>query len=211
MYYGGFLARFDTLDMKCILIHCTVPGISGDVVYKKLFPIVWDDVVKAKRLAVDEYVKGEKKKSLEYLYVMNKQIVRCENKIARSIRELDKMKSERKKFEFQMGTIRNFCRKKIKATRIHKEVPYMLTDEAEHELISEERKRKREEEEEELKRKRYKVVETKDDKVVDDKDVTEEESKDTEHDKKLLQSLLKTQENLSATAGKSFNGKSPGH
>ena len=24
MYYGGFLARFDTLDMKCILIYCTV-------------------------------------------------------------------------------------------------------------------------------------------------------------------------------------------
>ena len=176
----------------------TKPGIGADVVYKKLFPIVLDDVVKAKRLAVEEYVKGEKKKSLEYLYVMNKQIVRCENEVARSIRELEKMRSERKKFEFQMEQL-GISVEKIKATRIHKELPYMLTDEAERELISQERKRKREEEEEELQRKRSKVVETKDDEVVDDKDVTEEESKDKEHDKTLieqLQSMIKTQENL---------------
>ena len=108
----------------------TTTGIAGDLVYKKLKPVILDDAQKAKRLAVDEYMKAEKKKSLEYLYIMNKQIMRCDNEIADMIHHSEKMKQQRSKFEFQMEQM-GISLEKIRAASLQKELPYMLTDETE--------------------------------------------------------------------------------
>ena len=178
------------------------PGLEPDVVYKRLKPVVLDDVAKAKKLAVDEYMKAEQRNSLELLYIMHKQINRADDEIATLIRMSERMKEQKKKFEFNMEQL-GISLEKIRAATIHKELPYMLTEEREREEIRKERKRKFEEEEKEEEIKRRKVVERKHGEGLEgDDDLTqniEEGGSELEHDKKVisqLQALVKSQEQL---------------
>ena len=180
----------------------TKPGIAPEVVYKQLKPVPVTDVVKAKKLAIEEYSKAEKEKSLELLYMMNKQIMRCDDEIAKAIRISDKMKSEKRRFEFQMEQM-EISHEKIKAASLAKELPYMLTEEREREEIRQERKRKYAEEEDEEKRKKRKITATKDGKPIETEETESEKPSEGEtsgdHNSKLieqLQAMLKTQENV---------------
>ena len=71
-------------------------GINPDQVYKKLEPVVLHDADQGRRMAIDEYTKAEKDKSLELLYTINKGIERMDKHIATLIRESDRRKTKRK-------------------------------------------------------------------------------------------------------------------
>ena len=69
------------------------------------------------------------------------------------IRESDRKKNQKKMLEFQMSSL-GISIEKIQLASKQSELPYMLTESVEKEMIMQERKRKREEEEEEENRKR---------------------------------------------------------
>ena len=124
------------------------PGINPELTYKKLKPGVLCDGVKAKSIAINEYLSEEKEKSLEMLYTVTKSIERLDKHIASQIKESERKKEMKKTLEFKMEQL-GISVEKIKAVSQHKDLPYVLTDEADKEEILHERKRKREEEEKE--------------------------------------------------------------
>ena len=81
----------------------TTVGINPDQVYKKLEPVVLHNADQGRRMAIDEYTKVEKEKSLELLYTINKGIEHMDRHIATLIRESDRKKNQKKMLEFQMA------------------------------------------------------------------------------------------------------------
>ena len=148
------------------LVNNTI-GISSELVYKKLEPTVLDDPDRARRMAIEEYTKAEKKKSLELLYTITHSIDRMDKHIGHLIRESDRKKEQKKNLEFKMSCL-GISLDKIELVSKQKELPYMLTEATEKELIIQERKRKREEAENEETRKRQKreMIKMKDGEIV---------------------------------------------
>ena len=140
------------------LVNKTI-GINPDLVYKKLEPVIVDNAQLARQLAIDEYITDEKEKSLQLLFSMTRNIEKLDDRIAELIRESDKKKEQKKRYEYLMESL-DISSEKIKIAAAQKEMPYMLTEEREKEEIQKERKRKREEEDKEKERKKQKVVET---------------------------------------------------
>ena len=154
------------------LVNNTV-GINPDLVYKKLEPTVLDNPEKARKMAIEEYTRAEKAKSLELLYTITSSINSMDKHIAHLIRESDQKKEQKKTLEFKM-TCLGISLDKIEVVSKQKELPYMLTEAAEKELIIQERKRKREEEEKEETRKRQKheMIKIKDGEIVNPEVIT---------------------------------------
>ena len=145
------------------LVNKTI-GINPDLVYKKLEPVIVDNAQLTRQLAIDEYITDEKEKSLQLLFSMTRNIEKLDNHIAELIRESDKKKEQKKRYEYLMESL-DISSKKIKIAAAQKEMPYMLTEEREKEEIQKERKWKREEEDKEKERKKQKVVETRGGKI----------------------------------------------
>ena len=185
------------------LVNNTV-GINPDLVYKKLEPTVLDNPEKARKMAIDEYTRSEKSKSLELLYTITSSINSMDKHIAHLIRESDRKKEQKKTLEFKM-TCLGISLDKIEVVSKQKELPYMLTEAAEKELILQERKRKREEEEKEETQKRQKreMIKIKDGEIVNPEVVTtpseEGQSGEVSHNPTLVQdqnTVIKGQEQI---------------
>ena len=189
------------------LINKTV-GINPDQVYKKLEPVVLHDADQGRRMAIDEYTKAEKGKSLELLYTINKGIECMDRHIATLIRESDRKKNQKKMLEFQMSSL-GISIEKIQLASKQSELPYMLMESVEKEMIMQERKRKREEEEEEenRKRQRHEMIKVKEGVIISGDTQTEaggdegdkEEEEDILPSKKLVvqqSQIIKNQEEL---------------
>ena len=188
------------------LVNKTV-GINPDQVYKKLEPVVLHDADQGRRMAIDEYTKAEKNKSLELLHTINKGIECMDRHIATLIRESDRKKNQKKMLEFQMSSL-GISIEKIQLASKQSELPYMLTESVEKEMIMQERKRKREEEEEEenRKRQRHEMIKVKEGVIISGDTQTEaggdegdKEEEDILPSKKLVvqqSQIIKNQEEL---------------
>ena len=68
----------------------------------KLEPIVLDSKDKAKQVALNEYLKGDRENSLELLRTVCKGLKRLDNRIADLIKESDGLHDQRKLLTFQL-------------------------------------------------------------------------------------------------------------
>ena len=188
------------------LVNKTV-GIEPGLVYKKLEPTILHNEEQARKMAIDEYINVEKEKSLELLCGITRQIKRLDKHIVHLIHESDLKKDARKKLAYKLECL-GISAEKIAIATQQKDLPYMLSEEMEREVVREDRKRKYEEEEKDEKRKRQRkeMIVMKDGKIISegDKGETSETGKEAEgeevaHDKTLVmqqQSIMKDQENL---------------
>ena len=146
----------------------TTPGYSGDT-YKKLKPVVLDNKEQARKMAIDQYVNFEWEKSLQLLYGITRSIGKLDKHIAHLIHESETKKEQQSLLSHQLEVL-GISREKIDLAIQQKELPYVLTEEAEREEIRAARKRKRAEEEEEMERqkRRKSMVIVKDGKVIHD-------------------------------------------
>ena len=144
----------------------TTPGHSGDT-YKKLKPAILDNKEQARKMAIDQYVNFEKEKSLQLLYGITRSIGKLDRHIAHLIHE-SKMKKEQRALLSHQLEVLGMSREKIELAIHQKDLPYVLTEEAEREEVRADRKRKRAEEEEEMERqkRRKSTVIVKDGKVL---------------------------------------------
>ena len=177
-----------------------VVGIDPLIVYKKLKLVLLHNADTARNLAIEAYAKSQKEQSLKLLYSTTRNIERLDAEIAHMIRASDKKKDQLKKLQYQLILL-GVSNEKVEIATKHKELPYMLTEEVERELIREERKQKREEEEQEVERKKRKreMIVVKDGKLISRGDTAEEvqEEGDTSHAKTLIQQqsdMMKSQE-----------------
>ena len=146
----------------------TTPGYSGDT-YKKLKPVMLDNKEQARKMAIDQYVNFEWEKSLQLLYGITRSIGKLDKHIAHLIHESEMKKEQRSLLSHQLEVL-GISHEKIDLAIQQKELPYVLTEEAEREEIRAARKRKRAEEEEEMERqkRRKSMVIVKDGKVIHD-------------------------------------------
>ena len=153
----------------------TMPGYSGDT-YKKLKPAILDNKEQARKMAIDQYVNFEKEKSLQLLYGITRSIGKLDRHIAHLIHESEMKKEQRALLSHQLEVL-GMSREKIELAIHQKDLPYVLTEEAEGEEVRADRKRKRAEEEEEMERqkRRKSMVIVKDGKVLYDPAVEEGE------------------------------------
>ena len=153
----------------------TMPGYSGDT-YKKLKPAILDNKEQARKMAIDQYVNFEKEKSLQLLYGITRSIGKLDRHIAHLIHESEMKKEQRALLSHQLEVL-GMSREKIELAIHQKDLPYVLTEEAEREEVRADRKRKRAEEEEEMERqkRRKSTVIVKDSKVLYDPAVEEGE------------------------------------
>ena len=153
----------------------TMPGYSGDT-YKKLKPAILDNKEQARKMAIDQYVNFGKEKSLQLLYGITRLIGKLDRHIAHLIHESEMKKEEQALLSHQLEVL-GMSREKIELAIHQKDLPYVLTEEAEREEVRADRKRKRAEEEEEMERqkRRKSMVIVKDGKVLYDPAVEEGE------------------------------------
>ena len=111
----------------------TTPGYSGDT-YKKLKPIVLDNKEQARKMAIDQYVNFEREKSLQLLYGITRSIGKLDKHIAHLIHESEMKKEQRSLLSHQLEVL-GISREKIHLAIQQKELPYVLTEEAEREEI----------------------------------------------------------------------------
>ena len=121
-------------------------GIKPHLIYKKLKPVLFHSAETARNLAIEEYSNSEKERCLKLLHRLSKSIDRLDSEVVELIRASDKKKKQVKKIEFKLISL-GVSAEEVKIATRHKELPYMLTEEVEREVIREEMKRKRKEEE----------------------------------------------------------------
>ena len=188
------------------------PGIEPHLVYKKLKPILLHDVATARKDAIDGYCNWQKEHTLNLLYKTTRNIEKLDKEVSHLIRALEKKKELVKKLGYQLISL-GVSTEKVEIAMRHKEVPYMLTEEVEMELIREERKRKREEEEaeEERKRRKREMIVVKDGKVISTGDEDQEQDvmdEDVGRQKTLIRQqseLMKSQEVVIQTQDATMN------
>ena len=153
----------------------TTTGYSGDK-YKKLNPVVLNNKEQARKIAIDQYVNFEQEKSLQLLYGIMRSIGKLDKHIAHLIHESETKKEQRSHLVYQLEVL-GIEHEKIELVLMQKELPYVLTEEAERDESRAARKRKRMEEEEEMERqkRRKSMVIVKDGKVIYDPAVEEGE------------------------------------
>ena len=120
-------------------------------------------------MAIDQYVNFEKEKSLQLLYGITRSIGKLDRHIAHLIHESEMKKEQRALLSHQLEVL-GMSREKIELAIHQKDLPYVLTEEAEREEVRADRKRKRVEEQEEMERqkRRKSMVIVKDGKVLHD-------------------------------------------
>ena len=123
----------------------------------------------ARKMAIDQYVNFKWEKSLQLLHGITRSIRKLDKHIAHLIHESEMKKEQRSLLSHQLEVL-GISREKIDLAIQQKELPYVLTEEAEREEIRAARKRKRAEEEEEMERqkRRKSMVIVKDGKVIHD-------------------------------------------
>ena len=114
-------------------------GIDPLIVYKKLKLVLFHNADTVRNLPIEAYAKSQKEQSLKLLYSTTHNIERLDAEIAHMIRALDKKKDQLKKLQYQLILL-DVSNEKFEIATKHKELPYMLTEEVERELIREERK-----------------------------------------------------------------------
>ena len=128
----------------------TMPGYSRDT-YKKLKPTILNNKEQARKMAIDQYVNFEKEKSLQLLNGITRSIGKLDRHIAHLIHESEMKKEQRALLSHQLEVLGMSC-EKIELAIHQKDLPYVLTEEAEREEVRADRKRKRAEEQEEMER-----------------------------------------------------------
>ena len=161
------------------------PTISQDTT-AKMEPIILDDKVKVKQLALKEYLVDGEERTLELLCGVCKGIKRLDNKIAEMIKSSDEFREQKKLLEYKLEKLGMNCEKIKKAQEdLEEKRPYMRTSEREKADKEEDQKRKTEEEAQEIKSKKQKVV------SVIGGEIVPEQKKTEEDEAKLQQSHYK--------------------
>ena len=123
----------------------------------KLDPHILSDKEKAKQIAIKEYMKQEKEKSLKLLRNVAKTIDWLNGKIVEKIGEVDELVEEKKQIEHKLNVL-GVSATKIEDYGMMAARQYVTMEEREKSDRENQAKRKREEEEAEEQRKKMKII-----------------------------------------------------